>query len=142
MCTRPPYSLLSPTDGRTDSFSPSILRSSRNIFILGNFNCDHPLWDSKRYFRSREKEVFGWVISSDLLPSMTLTHPLFSIAPLLTFPLLPPLLPFLAPVFRPPSFNFQKADGMTLSSTLTPTIVLQRNICLFPLLLLSLPLWH
>ena len=28
-------------------------------------------------------------------PSMTLTHPLFSIAPLLTFPLLPLLLPFL-----------------------------------------------
>ena len=40
---------------------------------------------------------------------MTLTHPPFSIAPLLTFPLLPPLLPFLAPVFRPSSFNFQKA---------------------------------
>ena len=73
-------------------------------------------------------------------PSMTLTHPPFSIAPLavallLTSPLLPPLLPFHAPetcsktwvltikqffylsLFcpneRPPSFNFQKArwDG-------------------------------
>ena len=72
-------------------------------------------------------------------PSMTLTHPPFSIAPLLTSPLLPLLLPFscswevlqdlgsdylpillsipLSPVFRPnerpPSFNFQKArwDG-------------------------------
>ena len=36
----------SPTDGRTDSFSPSILPSSRNLFILGDFNCHHPLWDS------------------------------------------------------------------------------------------------
>ena len=32
----------SPTDGRTDSFSPSILPSSRNLFILGDFNCHHP----------------------------------------------------------------------------------------------------
>ena len=40
----------SPTDGRTDSFSPSILPSFRNLFILGDFNCHHPLWDS-RYFR-------------------------------------------------------------------------------------------
>ena len=32
----------SPTDGRTDCFSPSILPSSRNIFILGDFNCHQP----------------------------------------------------------------------------------------------------
>ena len=32
----------SPTDSRTDSFSPSILSSSRNLFILGDFNCYHP----------------------------------------------------------------------------------------------------
>ena len=37
----------SPLDGRTDSFSPTILPSSRNLFILGDFNCHHPLWDSK-----------------------------------------------------------------------------------------------
>ena len=30
----------SPTDGRIDFFSPSILSSSRNIFILGDFNWD------------------------------------------------------------------------------------------------------
>ena len=87
----------------------------------------------------RGEEVFDWVVSSDLLPSMTLTHPPFSIAslavaPLLTSPLLLLLLLFPAPgrcfktwvlaftnssfrpslsVFRPnerpPSFNFQKA---------------------------------
>ena len=43
----------------------------------------------------REKEVFHWAISSEFLPSMTLPYPLFSIAPLLTYPLLPLLLPFL-----------------------------------------------
>ena len=32
----------SPTDGRTDSFSPSILSFCRNFFILGDFNCHHP----------------------------------------------------------------------------------------------------
>ena len=92
----------SPTDGRTDSFSPSILPSSRNLFILGDFNYHHPLWDSRVTSDPRGEEVFDWVISSDLLPSMTLTHPPFSIAPLAvtplpTFPLPPPLLPFLAP---------------------------------------------
>ena len=31
----------SSTSGRTDSFSPSILPFSKNLFILGNFNCHH-----------------------------------------------------------------------------------------------------
>ena len=58
----------SPTDGRTDSFSPSILPSSRNLFILGDFNCHHPLWDSRGTSHPRGEEVFDWVIYSDLLP--------------------------------------------------------------------------
>ena len=66
MCT-PPYSL-SPTDGRTDFFSLSILPSSRNLFILGDFNCHHPIWDSRLTSDPRGEEVFDWVISSDLLP--------------------------------------------------------------------------
>ena len=37
----------SPTDDTTDFFSPSILPSSKNLFILGDFNCHHPLWDSR-----------------------------------------------------------------------------------------------
>ena len=65
MCT-PPY-LLHPTDGRTDSFFPSILPSSRNLFILRDFNCHHPLWDSRGTSSLRREEVFDWVISSDLL---------------------------------------------------------------------------
>ena len=58
----------SPTDGRTDSFSPSIFPSSRNLFILGDFNCHHPLWDSRGNSDPCREEVFDWVISSDLLP--------------------------------------------------------------------------
>ena len=58
----------SPTDARTDSFSPSILSFSRNLFILGDFNCHHPLWDSRVTFDPHGEEIFDWVISSDLLP--------------------------------------------------------------------------
>ena len=58
----------SPTDGRTDSFSPSILSFSRNLFILGDFNCHHPLWDSRVASDPSGEEVFDWVISSDLFP--------------------------------------------------------------------------
>ena len=108
-------------------------------------------------------------------PSMTLTHPPFSItplavAPLLTSPLLLLLLPFLAPgrCFRTwvlttyqffyPSLSlrsfpptsvplpsiFRKLAELALPPTLTLTVLLQRNtrLFLFPLLLLSLPLWH
>ena len=125
----------SPTDGRTDSFSPSILPSSRNLFILGDFNCHHLLWDSRGTPDPRGEEVFDWVISSDLLPlndpdTPTLLHrssPDISFAPsTLAFSCswevlqdlgsdhLPILLSIpLSPVFhpneRPPSFNFQKA---------------------------------
>ena len=57
----------SPMDGRTDSFSPSILSSSRNLFSLGDFNCHHPLWNSRGTSDPCGEEVFDWVISSDLL---------------------------------------------------------------------------
>ena len=129
----------SPTDGRTDSFSPSILSSSRNLFILGDFNCHHPLWDSRGTSDPRGEEVFDWVISCDLLllndpDTPTLLHrssPDISFAPsTLAFscswevlqdlgsdhlPVLLsiPLSPVYRPNERPPSFNFQKArwDG-------------------------------
>ena len=57
-----------PIDGRSDSFSPSILPSSRNLFILVDFNCHHPLWESRVTTDPRGEEVFDWVISCDLLP--------------------------------------------------------------------------
>ena len=46
----------SPTGSRTDSFSPSIRPSSRNLFILGDFNCHHPLWDSRVTSNPRRKK--------------------------------------------------------------------------------------
>ena len=127
----------SPTHGRTDSFSPSILPSSRNLFILGDFNCCHPLLDSRGASNSRGEEVFDWVIFSDLHPlndtdTPTLLHhssPDISFAPSsLAFscswevlqdlgsdhlPILLSLSPVFCPNERPPSFNFQKArwDG-------------------------------
>ena len=162
----------SPTNGRTDSFSPSILPSSRNLFILGDFNCHHPLWNSRGTSDTRGEEVFDWVISSDLLPlndpdthallhrsSGSRSSPDIYFAP-----------SFLAPgrCFRtwvltiyqffyqslylrsftstsvPLPSIFRKLAGMTLPPTLTLTVLLQRNtpLFLFPLLLLSLPLWH
>ena len=48
-------------------FSPSILSSSRNLFILRDFNCHHSLCDSRGTSDPRGEEVFDWVISSDLL---------------------------------------------------------------------------
>ena len=56
------------TNGRTNSFSPSILPSSRSLFILRDFNCHHPLWDSKSISDLRGEKVFDRVIFSDLLP--------------------------------------------------------------------------
>ena len=131
----PPPIRSSTTNGRSDSFSPSILSSPRNLFILGDFNCHHRLWDSRVTSDPRGEEVFDWVISS---PSMTLTHPLFFIAPLLTNPFAPSSLVLscswevlqdlgsdhlpillsiplsgLSPQQAPPSFNFQNTrwDG-------------------------------
>ena len=58
----------SPTDGRTNFFFSPIFSSSRNLFILRDFNCHHPLSDSKGTPDPRGEEVFNWVISSDLFP--------------------------------------------------------------------------
>ena len=54
-------------DGRIHSFSPSIYSSSRNLFILDDFNCHHSLWNSRGTSDPQREEVFDWVISSDLL---------------------------------------------------------------------------
>ena len=64
---------------RTDSLSPS----SRDLFILEKFNCHHPLWDSTYTSDPCGKYSIG---SSPLISHflMTLTHVLFSTAPLST----------------------------------------------------------
>ena len=163
----PPLIHSSSTDGRTDSFSPSILPSSRNLFILGDFNCHHLLWDSRGTSDPHGEEVFDWVISSDLPlnypDTSTLLHRSspdisFAISSLalscsaevlqdldsdhLPILLSVPLSPVFCPNECPPFFNFQKARWDTLSPTLIPTVLLQRNTHLFPLLLLFSPLWY
>ena len=137
MCMSPICSSL--TDGRTDSFFPSIL-PSRNLFILRYFNCHHLLWHSGGTSDPRGEEVFNWAIFSDLLPlndpnTPTLLHrstgnrssPDISFAPTslalscswevlqdlgsdhLPILLSIPLSPVFCPNEHPPSFNFQKA---------------------------------
>ena len=134
---------------------------------MWNFNCHHSLRDSKGTFDlTGRKYLIGLSPLTSFL-SMTLKRQLFSIAPLAVAPL-PPLLPSLAPgrclrtsalityqfyflsfflqYFAPtnvplPSI-FRKLAGMTLPFTLTFTVLLERNIRLFPLLLLSSLLWH
>ena len=150
------------------------LPSSKNLFILGDFNCHHPLWDSRGTSDSCGEKVFDWVISSGLLPlnnpdTPTLLHRSFasrsssniSFAPssltlscfwkvlqdlgskhlpiLLSVPL---TLWSFTPTSVPLPSTFRKLAGMVLPSTLTRTVLLQRNTRLFPLLLLSLPICH
>ena len=63
-----PHIRFSLTNGRTDFFSPSILSTSRNLFSLEDFNCHHPVWNSKDTSDPCWEEVFDWVIFSDPLP--------------------------------------------------------------------------
>ena len=135
-----------------------------------DFNCHHPLWDSRGTFTPCGEEVFDWVISSDFFPlndpdTTTLLHrsslDIFfgpsSLALSCSWEVLHDLdsghLPIflsvsLSPIFPPTSVPlpsiFRKLTVMTLPSALTPTDLLQRNtrLFLFPLLLLSSPLWH
>ena len=86
----------SPTDTRTDSFTPSIPFSSKNLFILKNFNCHHPSGTRKVLPTPLGRKYLIGSSPLTSLPSMTLTYLLFYIAPL-TFLLLPSLSPYLAP---------------------------------------------
>ena len=148
------------------NISTSTLPSSRNIFIVGDFNCHYPLQDSigtsDPYWRK-------YSTGSSLLafyPSMARTHLPFSIALLAVAPLLLFLAPgrcfgtwvlityqffklslslqSFAPMSTPLPSIFRKLGEMTLPSTLTLAVLLQRNthLFLFLLQLLSLPLWH
>ena len=62
----PPYLLL-PNGWQNRLLFSLHSSSSRNLFILGDFDCHHPLWDSRGTSDPRGEEVFDWVISSDLL---------------------------------------------------------------------------
>ena len=150
------------TDSRTDSFSPSIILSSRYLFILGDFNY-HLLLDSKGTCDIREEKVCHQDISLDLLPLndpdiSTLLHQSSGShsSPLLPLScswevlhdfgsnhptiLQPPFFSGLLPQRTPPFFNCQKTRYDDFGFTLTSTVLLRRNTGLFLLLLLSLPL--
>ena len=62
-------------DRKTNSFSSSILLSSKNLFILVDFNCHHLLSDSKGTSDPSVEVVFDWVISFELLPLNNLDIP-------------------------------------------------------------------
>ena len=128
----PPQWMAEPIHSLPPSFPPE-------IFILVDFNCHYPLWDSRGTSNPRREEVFDWVISSDLLSfddpdTPTLLHhssgscssPDISFAPSSLalscswevlqdlgsdhLPILSiPLSPVFCPNERPPFFNFQKA---------------------------------
>ena len=86
----------SPRDSRTtDSLSPSILPIFRNFFILGDCNYHHPYGTQKVFLIPVGRKYS--IGSSPPTSSMTLIYLFFSIAPvavapLLTSPLLSPLL--------------------------------------------------
>ena len=63
-----------PTSSLPPFFPPPEISS-----FWGHINCHHPLWDSRGTSDPRGKEVFDWVIFSDLLPlndpdTLTLLH--------------------------------------------------------------------
>ena len=158
----------SPTDGRTDSFSPFILPPPKISSFWGTSIAITPFGTQELLPTPAGRKYSTGLSLLTSSPLMTPTHPPFSIAPLLTSPLPPLLFPFFAPgrCFRTwvltihqffyPSFSlrhivptsaplpstFRKLAGMALPHTLTVTVLLQRNtrLFLFPLLLLFLPL--
>ena len=156
-------------DSRTDSFSLSYLSIFRILFILGDCNYHHPLWDSKDTSDPRGEEVFNWVISSYFLNDSDIPTFLhrssgsrfssdISFAPSslalscswevlqdlgtdhLPILLTIPLFPIFLPNERPLPSIFRKLEGMTLLFTLTLTVPLQRNNRLFLFPLLLLSL--
>ena len=148
-------------------FSPSILSSSRNLFILGDYICHHPFWDSKGIFDTRGEEVFDWAISSDLLshndpdtptllhcfsanrfsldilfaPSSLVPGRCFRSWVLITYQLYC-LFPYFCFNVQPPPYNFQKTRWNDFAFFFDTHCPSADEYSSFFLLLLSLPLWH
>ena len=157
-----------PTDGRTYSFFPPFFPPPEICLFWGT-SIATSLSGTPEFppTPAGRKYLTGSILLTSS-PSMTLTHPPFSIALPLTSPLLPPLLLFpapgrcyrtlvltiyqffylslslrsFAPTSVPLSSIFRKLAGMALPLILTHTVLQQRNtrLFLFPLLLLFLPL--
>ena len=162
----PPYLLL--LNIWQNQFLLSLHSSFQKSLHSGGLQLPLPPLGLERYFCPPREVVFDWVISSDLplndpdIPT-TLLHrssPDISFAPSLALSCsckvlqdlssdhLPILLtlPLSLWCYSPTNVSlpsiFGKPVGMTLPSDLTLTVLLQRNTRLFPLLLLSLPIWH
>ena len=58
----------SSSDSRPKSFSPFLLPSSPTTYIFGDFNSHHSSWDSHSPEDHSGKDLFDWLLSSDLLP--------------------------------------------------------------------------
>ena len=58
----------SSSDSRPKSFSPFLLPSSPTTYIFGDFNSHHSSWDSHSQEDHSGKDLFDWLLSSDLLP--------------------------------------------------------------------------
>ena len=58
----------SSSDSRPKSFSPFLLPSSPTTYIFGDFNSHHSSWDSHSPEDHSGKNLFDWLLSSDLLP--------------------------------------------------------------------------
>ena len=59
----------SSSDSLSKSFSPFFLPSSPTIYIFGDFNCHHSSWDSHSPEDQLGKNLFDYLLSSDLLQS-------------------------------------------------------------------------
>ena len=129
----------SSSDSRPKSFSPFLLSSSPTYYLhFGDFNGHHSSWDFHSPEDQSGKDLFDWLLSSDLLPLNNLEHhtllhratgnhssPDLSLVPAqmaskCTWQTLPdfgsdhlpisiPTSPLINSFHRPPSFNYNKA---------------------------------
>ena len=56
------------SDSGPKSFSPFLLPSSSTTYVFDNFNSHHSSWDSHSPENQSGKDLFDWLLSSDLLP--------------------------------------------------------------------------
>ena len=61
-------------DSRPKSFLPFFLPSSSTTYIFGDFNSHHSSWDSHSPKDRSGKDLFDWLLSSDLLPISNPEH--------------------------------------------------------------------
>ena len=81
----------SSSDSRPKPFSPFLLPSSPTTYIFGDFNSHHSSWDSHSPEDHSGKDLFDWLLSSDLLPLNTPnTTPYYTVPPETAPPLIFP----------------------------------------------------